>query len=117
MKDQRIEELIKKIIEFRNARNWKQFHNPKDVALSLVLESTEVLEHFQWKNEEEIKRYIKIAKNEIGEELADVLYWILLLSNDLEINILEALEMKMKKNEQKYPVKKAKGRHTKYTDL
>src|SRR3989338_2036279 len=117
MKDQRMKELIAKIIKFRDARDWKQFHNPKDVALSLVLESAEVLEHFQWKTKEEIEEYVKTAKNEIGEELADVLYWVLLLSNDLEIDVLDALDSKMKKNEQKYPVDRAKGRHTKYTDL
>ncbi|KKU49257.1 nucleotide pyrophosphohydrolase [Candidatus Uhrbacteria bacterium RIFCSPHIGHO2_02_FULL_47_29] len=117
MKDQRIKKLIAKIIKFRDARDWKQFHNPKDVALSLVLESAEVLEHFQWKTKEEIEEYVKTAKNEIGEELADVLYWVLLLSNDLEIDVLDALDSKMKKNEQKYPVDRAKGRHTKYTDL
>ena len=115
--DKNIEKLVERIIAFRNVRDWKQFHNPKDVALSLVLESAEVLEHFQWKTKEEIEEYVKTAKNEIGEELADVLYWVLLLSNDLEIDVLDALDSKMKKNEQKYPVDRAKGRHTKYTDL
>jgi len=112
-----IKELTKKIIKFRDARDWKRFHNPKDVALSLVLEAGEVMEHFQWKNEEEIKEYIKENKAEIGEELADVLYWILLMSHDLKIDILEALGKKIHKNESRYPVEKAKGRHTKYNKL
>ena len=63
------------------------FHNPKDLALSLLLEAAEVLEHFQWKSPEEIGQYIKEQKAEIAEELADTLYWILLMSNDLEIDI------------------------------
>lgn len=109
-----IKDLTKRIIAFRNERDWKQFHNPKDVALSLVLEATEVMEHFQWKSKEEIEKYIKINKDEIGEELADVLYWVLLMSHDLKIDVLEALEKKILKNEEKYPVEKAKGRHTKY---
>lgn len=112
-----LEDLIKKIIEFRNARNWKQFHNPKDVALSLSLEASEVVEHFQWKNKEEIEEYVKTHKDDIGEELADVLYWVLLMSHDLDIDILHALDKKIIKNESKYPVEKAKGKHTKYNKL
>lgn len=110
-------DLTKRIISFRNARDWEQFHNPKDVALSLVLEATEVMEHFQWKNAEEMKNYIKTNKAEIGEELADVLYWVLLMSHDLDIDVLDALEKKISKNEEKYPVEKAKGTHTKYNKL
>jgi len=112
-----IKDLIKRILSFRDARDWKQFHNPKDVALSLVLEATEVMEHFQWKNKEEIEKYIKTNKTEIGEELADVLYWVLLMSHDLKIDILGALESKILKNEKKYPAEKAKGKHTKYNKL
>ena len=112
-----INELTKRIIAFRNARDWKQFHNPKDLALSLVLEAAEVMEHFQWKNEKEMKEYVETNKADIGEELADVLYWVLLMGNDLEIDVLDALEKKIKKNEGKYPVGKAKGNHNKYTEL
>ena len=112
-----IEKLTKKILNFRNNRDWKQFHNPKDLAISLVLEATEVMEHFQWKNKEEVEKYVKTNKDEIGEELADVLYWVLLMSKDLDIDITNALEKKIKKNEMKYPVEKAKGKHTKYNKL
>ncbi len=112
-----IDELTKKIILFRNSRDWKQFHNPKDVALSLVLEASEVMEHFQWKSDEEVGKYIGKNKNKIGEELADVLYWLLLMSYDLEINILDALDKKIKKNKVNYPIKKAKGNAKKYTEL
>lgn len=112
-----IERLTKLITEYRDARDWKQFHNPKDMALSLVLEAAEALEHFQWKNKEEIEEYIKNKKGEIGEELADVLYWVLLMSHDFKIDIADALEHKMEKNDKKYPVEKAKGRHTKYNQL
>jgi NTP pyrophosphatase (non-canonical NTP hydrolase) len=105
------------VIAFRDARDWKQFHNPKDVALSLVLEAGEVMEHFQWKNKEEVEAYVKTNKKEIGEELADVLYWVLLMSHDLKIDIIDTFEKKLKKNEEKYPVEKAKGKHTKYNKL
>ena len=112
-----IEDLTKRIISFRDARDWKQFHNPKDVALSLVLEATEVMEHFQWKSKKEMEKYIVTNKSDISEELADVLYWILLMSTDLDIDILDALEKKIKKNEEKYPVEKSKGNAKKYTEL
>jgi NTP pyrophosphatase (non-canonical NTP hydrolase) len=112
-----INNLTKRIVSFRNARDWKQFHNPKDVSLSLVLEASELMEHFQWKSREEMEKYVVTNKTEISEELADVLYWVLLMSHDLKIDILSALERKVKINEGKYPIEKAKGRHTKYTKL
>lgn len=109
--------LTKRIIAFRDARDWKQFHNPKDVSLSLVLEASEVMEHFQWKNKEEMDKYIIDAKEDISDEIADVLYWVLLLSHDLKIDPLKALDKKISKNEAKYPVEKAKGKYTKYNKL
>jgi NTP pyrophosphatase (non-canonical NTP hydrolase) len=113
----KMESLQQRIIDFRDKRDWKQFHNPKDVALSLVLEATEVLEHFQWKTAEEVQEYAMDHANEIGEELADVLYWVLLMSHDMGLDIMKALERKLELNEQKYPVDKAKGSHLKYNKL
>lgn len=113
----KVNEIVKKIINFRDARDWKQFHNPKDVSLSLVLEAGEVMEHFQWKDKKEIEEYIKTNKDDIGEELADVLYWILLMGHDLDIDVFDALDKKIKKNEEKYPIEKSKGNHIKYDKL
>lgn len=110
-----IKDLTNKLLEFRRERDWEQFHNPKDMALSLVLESTEVLEHFQWKNGIILDEYIKNHKEDLGEELADVLNWVLLISHDLDIDIYEAMEKKIIKNGLKYPADKAKGRADKYT--
>lgn len=112
-----IKRLTEIITKFRDARDWKQFHNPKDIALSLVLEATEVMEHFQWKNPAEIEEHIQKHKKEIGEELADVLYWILLMSHDLNIDIKRSLEDKLVVANKKYPVEKAKGNHRKYTEF
>ncbi|MFA6000280.1 MAG: nucleotide pyrophosphohydrolase [Candidatus Paceibacterota bacterium] len=112
-----MKKLTEKIVKFRDARNWKQFHNPKDCAISLSLEASEVLEHFQWKSKEEIGEYLKKNKKEIADELADVLYWVLLMSHDLGIDIKKASETKLKENAKKYPIKKSKGKHTKYTNL
>jgi NTP pyrophosphatase (non-canonical NTP hydrolase) len=75
------------------------------------------MEHFQWKSKEEMEKYVVTNKTDISEELADVLYWVLLMSKDLNIDVLKALERKIKINEDKYPVSKAKGKHTKYNKL
>lgn len=104
-------------VKFRADRDWEQFHTPKDMALSLVLEATEVMEHFQWKSQKEALEHIKSHKSEIGDELADVLCYLLYLANDLRIDLKKAFLAKMKKNAKKYPVAKSKGRHTKYTEL
>ena len=82
-----LKKLMDAVVSFRDERDWKQFHNPKDVALSLVLEAVEVMEHFQWKSKEEIEEYLKTNKEDVAEELADVLYWVLLFSSDLDIDI------------------------------
>ncbi|RJQ34144.1 nucleotide pyrophosphohydrolase [Candidatus Parcubacteria bacterium] len=113
-----MQNLEKQVIAFRDLRDWKQFNNPKDLALSLSLEAAEVLEHFQWKaTPEDIEKHIKMHKKEIGEELSDVLYWVLTMSHDLEIDLADAFEKKMRKNAKKYPLKKSKGKSAKYNQL
>ncbi|HSR88927.1 MAG TPA: nucleotide pyrophosphohydrolase [Candidatus Udaeobacter sp.] len=112
-----LEDIQKKIIAFRNERDWQQFHTPKDLAIGLTLEAGEVAEHFLWKTEEELKEYIKTHKEEIGDEMSDVLNYLLIMANDFGIDLLDATDKKIVKNAKKYPVEKAKGRHTKYTEL
>ena len=112
-----IEKLTRAVLRFRDARDWKQFHNPKDVAISLALEAAELLEHFQWKTPAEIKAHVKAGKEDISDELADVLYWVLVLGHDLKIDISKALEKKLVKNAVKYPVSRSRGRITKYDKL
>lgn len=109
--------IEEKLLVFRKARDWEQFHNPKDLAISLVLEATELLEHFQWKTTKEIEQYAVDHKDDIAEEMADVFNWILLLSHDFGIDIIEASNKKIAKNAAKYPTDKAKGNHKKYTEL
>lgn len=112
-----LEDITKKVIEFRDARDWKQFHNPKDAVISLMLEAAEVAEHFQWKSAEEMDQYVVEHKDAVAEELVDTLYWILLLAHDLNIDLPEAFEKKMAKNALKYPIDKSKGNHKKYTEI
>ncbi|MBY0217897.1 nucleotide pyrophosphohydrolase [Paenibacillus illinoisensis] len=109
-----MEELIQKITAFRDERDWGQFHNPKDLAISLNLEASELLELFQWKSSEEA---IEKSKDKIQDELADVLYYVLLMCSDLNIDPKKALLEKLKKNAEKYPVDKAYGSNKKYTEL
>ncbi|MFJ8244820.1 nucleotide pyrophosphohydrolase [Peribacillus asahii] len=106
--------LIEEIVEFRDERDWKQFHNPKDLAISLSLEASELLENFQWKTSEEA---IDDNIDNIIDELADVVIYALLMSNELEINLEQAIKRKIRKNSQKYPVDKSFGSSKKYTDL
>ena len=110
-------DLQKRIVAFREARDWKQFHNAKDLAVALNLEATEVLEHFLWKTNEEAAEYLKTHKDDVGEELVDTLYWVLLMAHDLDIDLHKIFDQKMAKNEAKYAVEKAKGNHKKYTEL
>ena len=110
-------DMQKMIRKFVDDRDWDQFHNPKDLSISLALEAAEVMEHFQWKNLEEMRRHALDKKSDVGEELADVFYWVLLLANKLDIDLVSAFTKKMDKNISKYPVEKAKGSHKKYTEL
>lgn len=112
-----IEDLSKEVVKFRDDRDWKQFHNPKDSSISLLLEATELLEHFQWKNGEDLNEYVNKNKDQIADELADILYWILLISNDLNIDMSKAFMQKLIKNNQKYPIEKSKGNSLKYDQL
>ena len=104
-------ELIKK---FRDDRDWKQFHNPKDLAISINLEAAELLEIFQW-SAEDLECSDKLYK--VREELADVLSYSVLLCDRLGLDMDEILQAKIRKNEEKYPVSQAYGNKAKYTEL
>ncbi|MEN6385926.1 MAG: nucleotide pyrophosphohydrolase [Phycisphaerales bacterium] len=112
----KITDMIKK---FRDERDWKQFHDPRNMAISIVLEASELLEHFQWKSKEEIEQYVKNKKNrgEIQDEIADIAAYLFELADNMDIDLMAAVKRKLAKNRKKYPVKKAKGKHTKYTKL
>jgi len=109
-----VNHLIEKLMEFRDQRNWKQFHNPKDLAISLVLEACELLENFQWKNSEQA---VQEKRNGIEEEMADVFCYLLLLSNEMGIDLERAVLDKIEKNAEKYPESKSFGSNKKYTEL
>ncbi|MGG4774252.1 nucleotide pyrophosphohydrolase [Paenalcaligenes sp. Me52] len=106
-----MDQVIQKLRQFRDDRDWQQFHNPKDLAAALSIEASELLEVFLWKTPEEAD------VDRVKEELADVLAYALLLSDSYGFDIQEIILDKIRKNEQKYPVGKAKGSAKKYTEL
>lgn len=109
-----MDELMQKINKFRDDRDWRQFHNEKDLALSITLEASELLELFQWKTSEEA---IESNLDDLKDELADVLIYSFMLADNLDFDIKSIMENKIEKNNIKYPVEKSKGSNEKYTEL
>jgi len=112
-----MENMVQKIREFRDARDWRQFHNPKDMAIAISVESAELLEHFLWRNTTEVEKRVAEKKEPISDEIADIGIYLFELSDILGIDLIAAMERKLAKNAAKYPVEKAKGSNKKYTEL
>jgi len=109
--------IQQKIRVFRDERDWMQFHNPKNLAISIAVEAAELLEHFQWKNYEESEKHAAEARDQIADEAADVAVYLIELCDNLEIDLESAIHKKLEKNAAKYPATKARGTAKKYTDL
>lgn len=114
-----IQELKERAKKFCDERDWEQFHNAKDLAIGIVTEASELLDHFRFKSEEETEVIMRDAekKTKIAAELSDTLYFVLRISQKYGIDISEAFSKKMLKNEEKYPIEKAKGSNKKYTEF
>lgn len=112
-----LDQMTQRLVNFRREREWEQFHNPKDQILSLALEAAELLELTQWREGEALDRHLDENRALMEDELADILGWVLLIAHDRGVDMAAAFEAKMKKNEAKYPVEKAKGKADKYRDL
>lgn len=113
-----IKQFTQAVLQIREDRDWKQFHKPKDCAISLTLEAAEVAELFQWKTDEQMEAMKMGDKQEaLADELSDVLYWVLLMAHDFGIDLCQAFPRKLEKVVAKYPVEKANGRAVKYTEL
>ncbi len=116
--DKELKDILDRLLKFRRERDWEQFHRPKELAISIVLEAAELLEEFQWKTDDEIKKHLKTGGLEnVKDEVADIAIYILLLSHDLGIDLADAIRKKLKKNSEKYPVAKSKGSAKKYDKL
>lgn len=108
------QETINQVLKFRDDRNWKQFHNPKDLAISISLEAAELLEVFQWSAADTV---CEDKKDRIKEELADVLNYCILMADAYDLDMDEIVVEKIKKNNEKYPVEKARDSAKKYDEL
>lgn len=110
-------ELLKKLIIFRQERNWEKFHKPKDLAMAAAIEAAELMQEFLWKSDEEVTVEVTNNKQRFADEIADTVVYLMLLADDLGIDMYEAIDAKMKKNAERYPVDKCRGKSTKYTNL
>lgn len=114
-----MEDFVKAVLAFRDERDWKQFHNPKDLAISITLEAAELLEHFQWKRPGEVEAFLAREENRkrLGEEMADVLILLISLADAASLDLLDAARAKLEQNAKKYPVDRARGTARKYDEL
>ena len=110
-------ELTARVLRHRDERDWAQFHTPKELAVSLAVEAGELLALMQWKTGDALQAALDRRREQVRDELADVLHSTLLLASDLGVDLAAALEQKLAKDAEKYPVEKSRGRAEKYTDL
>jgi len=114
-----IQQLKEKLKSFRDAREWKQFHTPKNLTQAISIEANELMQEFLWKTDDEITTLLEDAdfRKKVSYELADVMAFCLNFANRTNIDLSEAMSNKMLENEKKYPVNKAKGNATKYNEF
>ena len=111
-----LHDITAQLRAFRDERDWKQFHNPKELAMSISIEANELLEHFLWKTPEQCTAYAASQKEAIAEEMADVGKNLLIMAHDLGIDLVEAMEKKLTKDMLKYPAERVKGKSQKYME-
>jgi NTP pyrophosphatase (non-canonical NTP hydrolase) len=112
-----IDELTAEIRAFRDARDWRQFHNPKELAVAITAEAGELLQHFVWQNLEQSERRVVERRAEIASEIADVAILLFELADNSGIDVAAAIRAKLARNEERYPVDKASGSNAKYNEL
>ena len=112
-----LSELTLLVLRHRDERDWAQFHTPKELAVSLTVESAELLALMQWKTGEDLQRHLAARREQVEDELADCLHSMLLLASDMNVDLAEALRRKLKKDAAKYPVEKARGQAKKYNEF
>lgn len=112
-----IHELTLAITTFRDARDWKQFHSPKDMAVGISAEAGELLQHFVWQSPEQSEQRARDRRQEIASELADIGILLFELADNLHIDLAQAIRDKIDKNDRRYPVEKSHGSNKKYNEL
>lgn len=111
-----LEELRIRISNFARERDWDQFHSPKNLSMALIVEAGELVEHFQWLKQSESRELPKQKLEEVEEELADILVYLVRIADQLDIDLMSAANRKIKSNEAKYPADKVRGSSRKYTE-
>ena len=112
-----IETLTAEIRAFRDARDWLQFHNPKELAVAIIAEAGELLQHFVWQDATQSEQRVKERRTEIESEIADVAILLFELADNSGIDLAAAMRAKLARNEERYPVAKARGSNKKYNEL
>lgn len=112
-----LNEMTQRLLDFRRERDWEKFHNPKDQILSLALEAAELLELTQWREGPDLQHHLVANRELLSDELADVLGWVLLIAADHKLDLSDAFDAKMAKNQAKYPLEKCRGRPDKWSRL
>lgn len=111
-----LDELKLTLQQFVDARDWAQFHSPKNLAMAMIVEAAELVEHFQWDTETASHVLSDVKREQVGHELADTFVYLLRIAQVLNIDLIEVTNKKIALNAQKYPVEKARGKNNKYTD-
>lgn len=109
--------LHQKLLEFRKARDWEQFHNPRNLATAISIEAAELLEPFRWTSEDQAREIVETRRVEIADEIADIAILLTYLAHDLSIDIDAAVATKIRSNAERYPVDRARGSNKKYSEL
>lgn len=112
-----IAHLTREITAFRDARDWKQFHNPKEMAVAITAEAGELLQHFVWQDPDQSKSRVAERKDELESEMADIAILLFEMAQDCGVDLAAAIRAKLARNEERYPVHKAKGSNKKYNEL
>jgi len=116
MSDISIEQLRQQIRDFASARDWDQFHSPKNLSMAMIVEAAELVEHFQWLTEEQSQSLADDKRAEVENELADIFVYLIRMADKLDIDLLDAANNKLKINAEKYPADKVRGSAKKYTE-
>ncbi|HZV61383.1 MAG TPA: nucleotide pyrophosphohydrolase [Methylophilaceae bacterium] len=111
-----LKELRSRLQAFVNERDWQQFHSPKNLAMAMIVEAAELVEHFQWMTEQESRELTPEKKELVGQEIADTFVYLLRIAEVLEIDIIDAANRKLELNAKKYPAEKVRGSNAKYTE-
>ena len=111
-----LDELVRQIREFVDERDWEQFHSPKNLAMALVVEAAELVETFQWMTEEDSSNLNDRDRRRAAEEMADVMTYLIRISDQLDIDLLNAVEQKLATTRQKYPAELVRGSSQKYSE-